>query len=250
MNEKNLVRSLIAVAGICFLAVFILLVSGGASEVAATTPEEMIQKLNQTDTENSSNSGGTTGQAGAVNSQTENANAPSLSEQEIKSVDDLTKILSFAVRKDISTKSFLELIKTTGLVPVATTNKNPDTGSMTTVRTSNTLPGTRYFHAQFFGEDTLKDFPQHISFEIRPSTSSMAVAIKMIEQNFKGDLKREESREGYNRWSTGECQIIWSKKLTLEDIEDSPINPREKSDVGTVWVAVEHDIHCGEKHED
>ncbi len=176
------------------------------------------------------------------------ATKDSLTEKEQASVREITKMLNVAVTKELSSQAFIELMKTTGLKPVATANKNPDTGQMTMIRASNALEGTRYFHAQYFGAENRDDFPQHLSFEIRPSNNSLEIATKMVEESFKGNLRLVETRAGYRRWETGNSREIWAKELDREEVMESPINPRDEDDIGTVMVAVEHKIH--EDHDD
>lgn len=258
MSENNLIRGLILGSLVCFLGALSLYFN--SDPIAPTTADSVMADIEAANQKLESPVGMTglnnqspytqatpeldkPAKKNEQQAESKTASQRQLTEKEQASIDVISKMLRAAISQDLSTKSFINLIKDTGLKPVASTDRNPEGSGLTTIRTSNTLEGTRYFHAQFFGGEKLKDFHQHISFEIRPSPNSLEVATNMIEQNFKGKAKLVETRSDYRRWKTDSGQVIWAKVLDHEDIEESPINPRDKNDVGTVWVAIEHDIH-------
>lgn len=250
MSEKNLIRSLLVGSFLCFLGALGLFFksgsnsqSGSAEEIMAAVEKARTQKQDVNPAPYTQAKEEAKVEEKKSEEKVEKKTENRLNEKEQASVNTITKMLRAAVAQDISTKSFIELVKTTGLKPVASTNKDPDSNGLTTVRASNSLEGTRYFHAQFFAGDKIKDFPQHLSFEIRPSANSMEIASQMIETNFKGSAKLVETRADYKRWKTSTGQVIWAKVLDEEDVMESPINPRDKNDIGTVWVAIEHEIH-------
>lgn len=256
MSEKNLIRIIAVSVLIAFVGILGLVYGTASSDTTQNeNGQDLLKQVNSIQTENSDdpsdqalkNQQYTQGNSAQTKTTDEAVlallNAKPLTAIEIESVRSITKMLSLAINQELSSQSFIKLIKTSGLLPKATVQENDDTGNMTTVRTSNSLVGTRYFHAQFFGGEKLKDFPQHISFEIRPGKDSLEVAGKMIEENFGAKAKLVESRSDYKRWKTEQGQVIWAKVMDAEDVEDSPINPRTKADIGAVWVAIEDDIH-------
>lgn len=259
MNEKNLIRGLVLGSALCFLGALGLYFKTGsktpitaesvfadieAANLELESPVGMTGLKNQSPyTQATEEVASGKSLPNAEDKTTDKKTANKLSEQEKSSINAITKMLRAAVSQNLSTKSFIELIRTTGLKPVASREKDPDASGLTTIRTSNALEGTRYFHAQFFGGDKLKDFPQHVSFEIRPSADALDVATQMIDENFKGRAKLVETRADYRRWKTDSGQVVWAKVLDEEDVMESPINPRDKNDIGAVWVAIEHEIH-------
>jgi hypothetical protein len=131
--------------------------------------------------------------------------------------------------------------------PVVTQNFNPDTGKMLIVRTGEALPGTRYFHAQFFEDENKQPYLQHMSFEFRPGPDAMDKAVKAVESQFPGLGKPSIKNADYIQWQTKNDYIVWVKRMSAEDLKDDPFNAHTKADAGTIKAAVEQEVH---DHED
>lgn len=128
-----------------------------------------------------------------------------------------------------------------GLTPQLRIDENPYTGKMSVVRTTNTIPGTRYFHAQFFENENGDDFLQHMSFEFRPGDNSLAIVREMIPEIFGVDEVVHQT-EKFISWRHDDY-VVWVKKMELSDLQNDPFNAYTEADVGVVRVAVELEIH-------
>ncbi len=164
--------------------------------------------------------------------------------EEKKALLILSSFIGDASKNDLPMDTLVDTLKELKLKPVIMKNENEYTGSLNIVRTKDALPGTRYVHAQYFeGEDT-PSFLQHLSYEFRPGKKSF----EMVKQSviMKNNITSAPTRESktFVSWSVGE-KVIWIKELSLEDIsQPNPINAYDvKSDVGTIRVAIENEIH-------
>lgn len=123
--------------------------------------------------------------------------------------------------------------------PFQVRDKNPDTGEMIIVRTKSPLPGTRYFHAQYFVDENNKPFAQHISFEFRQSPEAMEQAIAKVQSTFSGlGAPTEESRD-FIQWELPNGYVVWVKRLDQQDIANNPFNAYNQGDIGSIRIAVE-----------
>lgn len=166
-----------------------------------------------------------------------------LKEQERESVLFFSDIMSEVATSEISVEQIVERLVAKKVEPYKLRDENPYTGSMEVVRTKKTLPGTRYFHAQFFADDEGKQFVQHMSFEFHPGENSFngvkAAIMKMF--NITGAPKNE--RDGFVSWSQGPYHI-WINVQREEDMTNDPFNAYDKKkDVGTIRAAIELEIH-------
>jgi hypothetical protein len=166
------------------------------------------------------------------------ANTP-LEEGEKKSVATLVGLLSRTDEVGRSPRALFDALGQAGLKPVAAKDSNEFTGTLWTVRTDNALPGTRYFHAQLFGEG--ETHMQHASFEIRPGSDSMSLAAELVRQA-NPDLGRPEiEREDYILWKKKGGRVISVKRLSAEELRDNRFNAHAPEDAGTIWVTSEEE---------
>lgn len=121
-------------------------------------------------------------------------------------------------------------------------DSNEETGTMSIIRTRKTLPGTRYFHAQYFADDQGQTL-QHLSFELRPGPNAMNEAKSSLIKNFSLKSQPTMDKEGFISWQQKSGYTLWIKKLTSEDLKDDPFNAYGPEDVGTIRVAMELEIH-------
>lgn len=126
--------------------------------------------------------------------------------------------------------------------PVVTRDANPSTGEMHIVRTLKPSIGTRYFHAQFFTNDDGSSFAQHLSVEFKGGPEAMTNTIAAVQNSF-GLTSPRIQNAGYALWDLPNNMIVWVKSMTREDLHDDPFNAYSDSDVGTVRLAVEAEIH-------
>jgi len=160
------------------------------------------------------------------------------------SLDQLSHTLSQVSQQRFTLTNLLEELQRSGQQPVVVRDENPDTGEMLIVRTKNPLAGTRYFHAQYFSDDTGQRFVQHMSFEFKPGPEAMAQAIATVERNFPNLSRPVVKRNDYVKWTLADDYIVWVKKMATSDLKDDPFNSYSASDDGTIRVAVELDIHA------
>lgn len=131
------------------------------------------------------------------------------------------------------------------LEPEMSENTNEYTGTMMMIRTQKTIPGVRYFHAQYMGDDPEHTFLQHFSYEFRPSPNSMERATQSTEGSFKLSNKKVH-REGdfitYDIGDDGRYELS-IEKADWESLKDDPYNAHSKEDVGTVITRIELKVH-------
>lgn len=134
------------------------------------------------------------------------------------------------------------------LKPVVARDANKDTGELAMVRTDNTLPGTRYFHAQVFEDGKGAAHMQHLSFEIRPGKDSMDVATSAIRQTFRDLGQPLIQKDDYVLWRNRDGRVVSAKRLGPDDLKDNYFNAHSPEDVGTIWVVSEDDPEEGDEH--
>lgn len=160
-----------------------------------------------------------------------------LNEGEKKSVATLMSLLSNPEEVGKSPRALFDALGQAGLKPVAAKDSNEYTGTLWTVRTDNALPGTRYFHAQLFGEG--ETHMQHVSFEIRPGSDSMDMAIDLVRQANPELGRPEIQREDYVLWKKKGGKVISVKRLSASELRDNRFNAHAPEDAGTIWVTSE-----------
>jgi hypothetical protein len=145
--------------------------------------------------------------------------------------------------RETDRNALINELKDKNLRPQNRRDENPYTGSLNIVRTQNILPGTRYFHAQFFSNDDGSEFLQHLSFEFAPGEQSLEAVVRAVAYG-KDDLELTQDRENFRSWRTDDGYIIWAKVLEASDLEGvDPFNAYKPSDIGIIRVAKELDIH-------
>lgn len=200
----------------------------------ALTPEEMDQALAALPPERE-----------PASAQENIADQP-LDPVERESVDRLSRMLADAESMK-STRELTSELKRAGLKPVIGRDENPDTGRLDIVRTRDALPGTRYFHAQMFG-DGKTAFAQHLSFQVRPGKDSMDVALQAIQATHPGLGRPETQKDGLVIWRS-EGRVISARRMTAEDLADDHFNAQDPvRDVGTIWITSEDDPEDSDEH--
>ncbi len=163
---------------------------------------------------------------------------------EIASLESMTATLSTFSRPEVGLSDLTAFLSSTTQKPLVAKQSNPDTGEMSIVRTDNPLLGTRYFHAQYFKDESDQTFLQHMSFEFKPGESAMAEAVAAVRKAFPSLTNPPlVNSPSFVKWALDEKYIVWIKKLEAADLRDNPFNAYTSNDVGTVRVAVEAEIH-------
>lgn len=173
------------------------------------------------------------------------ANRP-LSEEEKESVKTYLRLL--AGYQDLkSAKELVQELKSAKLNPVLARDSNKDTGELAMVRTEDTLPGTRYFHAQVFEDGKGLSHAQHLSFEVRPGKDSMETATSLIKQAYRELGTPILQQEDYVMWRNRDGRIISARRLDADGLKDNYFNAHSPEDVGTIWITSEDDPEQGEE---
>lgn len=169
-------------------------------------------------------------------------------EQEIASLGRYSKALYLFSSSEQRPEFLVKKLSDAGLKPLVVQDFNEFTGKMIVVRTDETLPGTRYFHAQYFEDENKQPFLQHMSFEFRPNEKSLDEAVTEIKKAFPPSLGEPQyCIKNYAAWEHGDY-TVHCKRLTKEDIEnDDPNRARSEEDINAVKCSVEQNPHPHEE---
>lgn len=167
--------------------------------------------------------------------------------QENASLEEMTRTLSLYTQSNYNLPALVEYLKKSGEQPFVARDTNPYTGEMIIVRTKAPLPGTRYFHAQYFTSEDGQRTPQHMSFEIKPGPTALNDAAVAVEKAFTNLPRPSVKRPDFIQWDLDQDHIVWIKKMDTADLRDDPYNAYTAADSGTVRVAVELEIHDKEE---
>lgn len=160
-----------------------------------------------------------------------------------KSLTEFNSIIFSLAKNNIDIEELKESLTSKGLKITVANDSNEHTGSMSIIRTDNTLPGTRYFHAQIFKDENGESFVQHMSFEYRPGKYAFEEAVASAKVQFNLNRDPDISNKDFVSWSLKSGHVIWIKKLQKEDLKNDPFNAYTDADIGTIKVAKELEIH-------
>ncbi len=177
-----------------------------------------------------------------------NANSSALktlSPEEMASARFYGELLKASIEGHLTTESLKMKLKSQGLVPDVSRSGNAQDGFLTILRTTDAIPGTRYFHSQFFEEAQPKiaSSPQPVSFEIRAGPDSFVKANEIALSVLPKGSELMMNKPGYRLWKTPNDQIVWIKVLNSADLKNNPYNAYSSEDVGSVRVVTEDEIH-------
>lgn len=171
-----------------------------------------------------------------------------LSSEERKALQKMaTSLLRYVLPGSRDPQLMIGELAMAGLKPVVAKDVNDATGTMIQIRTEKSLPGIRYYHAQYFEDENKTLFPQHISFEVRPSGDGMREASAALEAALKaaeakwGKLGTPITKtESLAEWRLKGGYMAWIKKMGVEDLENDRFNAHElPQDAGLYKVAIE-----------
>lgn len=152
----------------------------------------------------------------------------------------LTKaLLDFSDAKK-SKEDFITFLQSLGLAPIIAEDKQKSIEDLTIIRTRNSLPGVRYIHAQYEGDE--KQTLQHFSFEIPNKGNTLEGAVDLVRKVLPlGErATNTDPRIAVFRLSH---HVLYLKELTAEDMLGDPFNAYEPTDAGNIRVAIEREIH-------
>jgi len=168
-----------------------------------------------------------------------------LSDDELVNTENLNstiELLSDINLVEVEIDAMALQLKYLGFAPEILTSTNPDTGSMKILKSTKSIPGLKYFHAQIF-ENQNKDFIQHVSFEYRPGERSFKEVVTMLVKTYQLKSRPEILSESFVMWKLDDGHILWAKKQGREEVLNDPIYPHDERDIGTIKVAIEQEIH-------
>lgn len=171
-------------------------------------------------------------------------------QRERKSLETFSSLISEFGKSRVQINDVITQMRQSGLEPIVSVNKNDATGDMHIIRSKNSLPGARYFHAQFFTDENGEKFAQHISFEYRPSKNAFQEAVNTAIKTFGLKSKPTYQKKGFASWETGDGYVVWVKEMGATDLKNDVFNAHSKNDIGTIRVAKELEIHGQDGHGD
>ncbi len=161
----------------------------------------------------------------------------------IKSLKTMVQILKKASNSVEDLRGLYQALQTSRQEPILAKNKNPYTGEMVVIRTKSPLPGTRYFHGQFFEASTGGHYIQHMSFEFKPSPQALGEANAVLLEAFPGLGEPIRQSDSMIVYRLNDKYNLWMKVLGADELQDSPLNAYGPEDVGSVRVALEMEVH-------
>ncbi|MCO4794060.1 MAG: hypothetical protein KC493_10125 [Bacteriovoracaceae bacterium] len=169
---------------------------------------------------------------------------------EENSLSSLAEVLTIFGNSPIGYEPLVDQLRDWDLEPVVAKDTNQYTGTMAVIRTKSTLPGTRYFHAQYFSDENGENHLQHMSFEFRPGDGAFQKAKDYVVKKFKLKSKPAMDKPDFASWNIPNGYLVWVKVMGPEDLKDDPFNAYTIKDKGTIRVAMELEIHDGPSSHD
>ncbi len=160
------------------------------------------------------------------------------------SLKQMTTTLFEAITQEQSYDRLISSLQRERQDPILIKQSNSYTGELNIIRTKSPLPGTRYFHAQYFTDEKGERYAQNITFEYKPGPQAMDEAKRAVQSSFNSIGQPTLNRADFIKWELPSGYNVWIKKLTLEDLSDDPFNAYSPEDVGTIQVTVELDPHA------
>jgi len=156
----------------------------------------------------------------------------------------MTRILSEFAAAGRPVEDVMAALRAAGQEPFLVRDRNEYTGEMIFVRTKHPLPGTRYFHAQYFVEEDGRSFPQHMSFEFPPGPHALEQAVAAVHAAFPGLGEPRQDSPDFLQWSLGHGYVLWIQRLQAEDLKHNPFNAYTEADLGSLRLAVELEVEA------
>jgi hypothetical protein len=166
------------------------------------------------------------------------ANSPMATSTAVSHMNSLLKTYALG---SFEMSDVIEDLDKRNMDPLLLKDSNPHTGTMYVLRTESPLPGTRYFHAQYFTDDKKEPFLQHMSFDMKPEKTAFADAIQSIKKIF-GQLGTPSiNKKDFIMWPWKKGYNIWVQRLDKDQLTGDPFNAYAANDAGTVKIAIELD---------
>ncbi|MCJ8275533.1 MAG: hypothetical protein HRT44_08810 [Bdellovibrionales bacterium] len=171
-----------------------------------------------------------------------------LAAKEERALESMVEMLSIQIKPTSTIRRMLLELQHRGLEPVVQDDSNPHTGRLYVVRTNNSLPGTRYFHAQYYDDAHQKAFLQHMSFEFRPGPGAQQKVIKVIQEKFPNLGEPTFQNDSFTAWKVDKNYHFWVKTMDEYDLVSDEYSAYSKRDVGTIKVGLDWEVHAENHH--
>lgn len=132
--------------------------------------------------------------------------------------------------------------------PLLLKESNPHTGTMYVLRTESPLPGTRYFHAQYFENKNREPYLQHMSFDVKPDRNAFQNAIRTVKSIFSNLSAPKIVKPDFIMWPLRNGYNVWIQRLHQDQLAGDPYNAYDSNDAGTIKIALELDIQHDHIH--
>lgn len=166
------------------------------------------------------------------------SSSPARSETSAMHMNSLLKTYALG---SFTLNSVIDDLEKRNMDPLLLTDSNPHTGTMYVLRTDSPLPGTRYFHAQYFSDGKNEPYLQHMSFDVQPKTNAFQESIATIKKVFGNLQPPTIIKKDFIMWPWKKGYNVWIQKLGKDDLAGDPYNAYAANDVGTIKIAVELD---------
>ncbi len=218
--------------------------ASSADQVSTTEQESSPAK--KTPHGNTSSSAGETPIALSVAVDGEIKKTPFIPEnREEESMHKMNQKLQQVFENKTEPRELITFFEEENLAPEMSVNSNEYTGTMMMIRTEKSMPGARYFHAQYMGDDPEHTFLQHFSYQFKPGPKSLERAIMSAEGTFplaNKKIHRDGDFITYDIGDDGKYELS-IEKANWESLKDDPYNAHTKEDVGTIITRIELKIH-------
>ena len=155
----------------------------------------------------------------------------------------------FKYRKEPN--EMINFLEDAGLKAIVDKKNSPYLGTTWVVHSDQSLPGTRYYHAEYDGDDADHLFLRYLSYEYAPGDKSFNEVIKSIESSYPVQEKKiiiADSIVHYEMEKDGIPYTLGVKKLNAEDLRNDPIYPHDENDVGAISVKLQLNIEDEHDH--
>ncbi|MAF77993.1 MAG: hypothetical protein CME63_11430 [Halobacteriovoraceae bacterium] len=142
-------------------------------------------------------------------------------------------------------REFISFLEENELAPEQSVSSNEYTGTMIMIRSGKGLPGTRYYHAQYMGDNPDSTFLQHLSYQYRPGPDSLPRSIQAAEATYNVQNKKVYRDGNFITYDIGEegTHQLSIEKAKYENLKDDPYNAYTPEDDGVVITRIELKIH-------
>ncbi len=158
----------------------------------------------------------------------------------LQSLATMTSVMSEFGRNAHSMDDLVRFLDDSKSRPLVAKDVSPYVGEMDLIRTRSPLPGTRFFTAQYSGSGDERVLSQ-MSFDLEASPTALSEATQSLREAFKVSGEPQMKSKDQVVFDLGNGYLASARKMTWDDLKDSPTNAYGKNDVGTIRVTMQMD---------